>query len=146
MDHRISRWAVVEEALNWVGTPYRHQSSLRDVGTDCLGLVRGVYREIIGPEPVEVPAYFPQAEYGEGELLWSASMLNLVPAGRHVEAGNILLFRMRPGQPARHLAISISDGEMVHAAHGRRVARINFHSWWRRHCVARFDFPGVENE
>jgi cell wall-associated NlpC family hydrolase len=38
----ISRSAIVAEARTWIGTPYRHQASLKGVGCDCLGLVRGV--------------------------------------------------------------------------------------------------------
>ena len=36
---------------SWIGTPYRHQASLKGVGCDCLGLVRGVWRAVIGAEP-----------------------------------------------------------------------------------------------
>src|SRR5690606_25246620 len=48
---------VVEIAREWVGTPYRHQASAKGAGTDCLGLLRGVWREIYGAEPEPVPAY-----------------------------------------------------------------------------------------
>ena len=47
----VTRQAIVSEARGWIGTPYQHQASLIDVGTDCLGLVRGVWRAVIGPEP-----------------------------------------------------------------------------------------------
>ena len=146
MEGSLYRQCIADEALNWLGTPYRHQSSLCQVGTDCLGLVRGVYRKLVGPEPVNVPAYLPYADHNEGELLWRASLSALAPAGAKLEVGNVLLFRMRSGQPARHLAIAVRDTEMVHAVSGRMVARIHIHPWWQRHCVARFDFPGVENE
>ncbi len=49
--------AVVAAARNWLGTPYRHQASVKGVGADCLGLVRGVWREVAGEEPETVPAY-----------------------------------------------------------------------------------------
>ena len=42
---------IVAEALEWVGTPYRHQGSLKGVGCDCLGLVRGVWQAVYGVEP-----------------------------------------------------------------------------------------------
>ena len=41
----------------WIGTPYRHQASLKGVGCDCLGLVRGVWRAVIGDEPERAPPY-----------------------------------------------------------------------------------------
>jgi cell wall-associated NlpC family hydrolase len=39
------------------GTPYVHQASARGAGTDCLGLLRGEWREVLGREPEHVPAY-----------------------------------------------------------------------------------------
>ena len=41
--------AHVASARGWLGTPYHHQASLKGVGCDCLGLLRGVWREVIGP-------------------------------------------------------------------------------------------------
>ena len=51
----MSRADIVRAAGDWLGTPYRHQASVRGVGCDCLGLIRGVWRECIGPEPEPVP-------------------------------------------------------------------------------------------
>ncbi len=42
MNHdQITRAAIVAEARSWIGTPHRHQASLKDVGCDCFGLVLG---------------------------------------------------------------------------------------------------------
>lgn len=38
----LERAAVVAEARDWIGTPYRHQASVKHAGCDCLGLIRGV--------------------------------------------------------------------------------------------------------
>ena len=51
------RARIVAEALSWVGTPYRDQASCKGAGCDCLGLVRGVWRAVIGPEPEAMPPY-----------------------------------------------------------------------------------------
>ena len=48
---------VVRLARQWVGTPYHHQASKRGVGADCLGLVRGVWRELYGHEAETPPPY-----------------------------------------------------------------------------------------
>jgi len=50
---------VLALAEPWIGTPYRHQASLRGVGCDCLGLIRGVWRELYGSEPELPPPYAP---------------------------------------------------------------------------------------
>lgn len=41
-DPAILREKVVDEARRWVGTPYRHQSRVLNVGVDCVGLIIGV--------------------------------------------------------------------------------------------------------
>ena len=37
-----SREDIVQEAREWVGTPWRHQGRLKGVSSDCAGLVMGV--------------------------------------------------------------------------------------------------------
>jgi NlpC/P60 family putative phage cell wall peptidase len=50
---------VIAAARSWLSTPYHDQASLRGVGCDCLGLARGVWREVVGPEPFPIPPYSP---------------------------------------------------------------------------------------
>ena len=53
----ITQQQIAAAARGWCGTPYAHQASLKGTGTDCLGLVRGVWREVMGAEPEHAPAY-----------------------------------------------------------------------------------------
>ncbi|WP_102224354.1 NlpC/P60 family protein [Acidimangrovimonas sediminis] len=143
---------VVLAARGWIGTPYRHQASLKGAGADCLGLVRGVWREVMGAEPEAVPAYTPDwAEPGREEALWRAALRHLVPAGGEAEdaPGDVLLFRMREGSIAKHLGIAAEVGAIpsfVHAYSGHRVMESPLTAPWRRRIVARFRFPGPEVE
>ena len=58
---------VISVARSWLGTPYHDQASLRGVGCDCLGLARGVWREVVGPEPRRAGEVDGAAEvYAEG--------------------------------------------------------------------------------
>ncbi len=57
MQPRATRAGIVEAARQWIGTPYHHQASVRGVGTDCLGLVRGVWRDVYGSDAEMPPAY-----------------------------------------------------------------------------------------
>ena len=50
-----------------MGTPYRHQASVLGAGADCLGLVRGVWRGVIGEEPERAPGYTPDWAEALGE-------------------------------------------------------------------------------
>ena len=57
-------------ARGWLGTPYQHQASLKGVGCDCLGLVRGIWREAFGAEPEVPPAYAPDWRKQGWKKLW----------------------------------------------------------------------------
>jgi NlpC/P60 family putative phage cell wall peptidase len=139
----MSRALVVAAARGWIGTPYRHQASLRGVGCDCLGLLRGVWRDVLGPEPEFMPPYTQDwAEASGCETLAEAAarhLLALDPAG--ARAGDVLLFRWRDGLPAKHCAILSGDGLMIHAHDGACVAEVLLGRWWARHVSHAFSFP-----
>ncbi|MEK4035651.1 NlpC/P60 family protein [Methylocystis sp. IM3] len=141
----VTRTAIVAAARRWIGTPYLHQASLMHVGCDCLGLVRGVWRAVIGDEPEEAPPYTPDW----AEALGCETLLDA--AGRHFEpaapggfcAGDILVFRFRDDLPAKHLGIATSSTHMVHAHSGACVAEVAIGAHWRKRITAVFAFPGV---
>ena len=136
---------IVAAARGWSGTPYLHQASLKGVGTDCLGLVRGVWREVIGDEPERPPAYAPGwAEMGGGEAMAEAARRHLdeIPCADY-RPGDVLLFRWRAGLPARHCGIAVATDTMVHAQEGAAVTEVALSRWWLRHLAFAFRFPGV---
>ena len=137
--------AIVAEARSWIGTPYQHRASLKGVGCDCLGLVRGVWRACVGEEPEAVPAYAPDwAEASGEETLADAAFRHLVPVARdNFGAGDVLLFRWRDGFVAKHVAIAASATSMIHAHDGACVCEIAIAPWWRRRLAWAFQFPGV---
>ncbi|HEX2217013.1 MAG TPA: peptidase P60 [Xanthobacteraceae bacterium] len=141
----ITRAAIVAEARAWIGTPYRHQASLKGIGCDCLGLVRGVWRALYGEEPEAVPPYAPDwAEAASGEPLAEAALRHLAAIEcEHFVAGDLRLFRWRRGLPAKHAAISTARDRMVHAHDGAAVAEVAIAPWWRRRLAYAFRFPGV---
>lgn len=138
---------VVAIARRWIGTPYRHQASVEGAGCDCLGLVRGVWRELKGAEPAgAVPVY--SMDWGEPqreESLWAAARTYLVQKPLdEVAAGDVLLFRMRARAVAKHLGIQAATGascSFVHAYSGHDVTESPLSLPWRRRIVARFAFP-----
>lgn len=139
------RLEIVAEARKWLGTPYIHQASKCQIGTDCLGLIRGVYRALCGAEAEIPPAYERVATAHDGETLWEAAQRHLLPVQGSAQAGQVLLFRLRPSEPAHHLAICSGDRQramsMIHACFGASVVEVNYHRWWQSRCVAQFEFP-----
>ena len=140
-----TRATVLAAARRWVGTPYLHQAALAGVGCDCLGLLRGVWRELYGREPESPGPYAPDwAEASGQETLAEA-------AGRHLLAiaidaagpGDVLLFRWRDGLPAKHVAILSAPDRMIHAHDGAGVTEAALVPWWRRRISHAFRFPGV---
>jgi NlpC/P60 family putative phage cell wall peptidase len=140
------REKIVAEARMWIGTPYAHQASLRGAGADCLGLVRGVWRAVVGDEPERAPAYTPDwAEaLGEETLLAAARRHLREIAPGEARAGDVLLFRMGLGAPAKHAAIVSGADRIIHAYWGRAVCETRLVPWWRRRIAAAFAFPGAD--
>jgi len=162
------RAAIVAEARRWIDTPYHHQASCIAVGVDCVGLVRGVWRELFGGEPETLPGYGRDWSEATGrETLLEAARRHFIEVEPDAaRAGDVLLFRYRPQTVAKHvgiLAISPSrSGEpaefqkstsrlsdplarasLIHAVVGAPVTEIALTGWWRRRVVAAFQFPGV---
>lgn len=138
---------IVELARAWIGTPYRHQASVKGVGADCLGLLRGIWRELYGSEPEQVPAYTEDWSEPQGdERLWRAAETHLVPVALNDAcAGDVLLFRMKPRGVAKHLGFLAETGDspsFIHAYSGHGVVENALTGPWMRRVVARFRFPG----
>ena len=144
MSGPVTREAVVAAARGWLGTPYLHQASLRGAGCDCLGLLRGVWREVMGVEPERPGPYSPDwAEAGAGDDLVAAARRHLVEIDRaDAGPGDVLLFRWRAGLPAKHVAILSAPGIIIHAHDGIAVTEVPL-GLWRRRIAAAFRFPGV---
>ncbi|MBS8226723.1 NlpC/P60 family protein [Vannielia litorea] len=138
---------AVAEARRWVGTPYRHQASCRGAGCDCLGLLRGIWRDLWGCEPEPVPAYSRDwSETSREEVLWAAARRHLreKAASEAPAPGDVVLFRMRSGAVAKHLGIQARVGgnaSFIHAFSGHGVVESSFTRAWERRVVARFEFP-----
>ncbi len=138
--------AVVRIARDWLGTPYVHQASVRGGGTDCLGLIRGIWRELYGGEPEATPDYTADwGEYAGGELLLAGAERHLIAEnGDQDRLGQVLLFRMRAGAVAKHLGIVSGIGTVptfIHAYDRHGVVESPLSRPWRQRITARFRFP-----
>jgi NlpC/P60 family putative phage cell wall peptidase len=142
----ISRDEIVAQARRWIGTPYRHQASLIGAGTDCLGLIRGVWRSLVGEEPEIMPAYTADWSETTGEevlMTAAAKWLRTKPADSD-DVGDVIIFRMRHTSVAKHMGLAASRNGMptfIHAYTGHGVIETPLSSPWRRKIAGRFEFP-----
>ena len=95
---------AVAQARLWLGTPYRHQGSLRGIGCDCLGLLRGVWRGLYGDEPEPPPPYaatWAESAPAGTDPFREAASRHLLPVEEPLTAyrprpGDVLLFGPEP--------------------------------------------------
>jgi len=147
----ISRIQIIDAARSWVGTPYVHQASAKGAGSDCLGLIRGVWREVYGHEPEAPPAYTPdwnerhwKQGAGEEALLSAAQRHMAARPDDKFEPGDVLIFRVAADGPAKHCGIATAPDRFIHAYAGRLVAESWLNRWWRARLAGVFIFPGAE--
>lgn len=135
---------VVAVARTFIGTPYRHQGALKGVGCDCLGLVRGVWRELYGSEPEAPMPYAPDwAERTGRERLLEAAERHFgaaLPASA-LRPGDLLVFRWQDGVAAKHAGIAAPDERFIHAYEQAAVVESPLVPGWRRRIAGVFRFP-----
>ena len=115
---------IVTLARAWIGTPYEHQASCKGAGADCLGLLRGIWREVYGSEPERPGPYTPDwAETDGVERLLPAAKRHML-AVDEARPGDVLLFRVGR-RVVKHIAILSDDSpdapQIIHAYSGRGV-------------------------
>ncbi len=137
---------VIAAARSWVDTPYTHQASSLGNGADCLGVVRGVWRELYGSEPTTVPAYTPTwFKEGEADSLLTSTREYLIEKNSNHAPADVLVFRMVRRGPAKHMGIVTAHNRFVHAYAGRAVAENWLSDFWLARIAGIFSFPGVHS-
>ena len=137
------RELVITATRGWLGTPYHDQGSVKGVGCDCLGLVRGVWRELYGPEPMPLPPYSRDwGETGTREPLAEAArkVMPEIPV-MDLPLGALILFRMRTGAVAKHCGILVAPDRFIHAYERTGVIEERLDAAWRRRLASAFLFP-----
>lgn len=136
-----ARAAALSCARGWIDTPYRHQASVRGVGCDCLGLIRGIWRELYGEEPEAAPNYTPDWAEKSGEETLLRAAQRWLHLQDDPQPGDVFLFRLRPGVPCKHVGIVGPDDTVIHAYWGRSVVTSWLDPFWRRRIAFAFSFP-----
>jgi len=139
---------IVKSARRWIGTPYHDQASVRGVGCDCLGLLRGVWRDVVGPEPMPAPPYSRDwGETGPVEVLAEAARAAMQELDvSDARTGDVILFRMRAGAIAKHVGIlsgrpRSARSHFIHAYERTGVIEEYLTPAWQRRIAFAFRFP-----
>ena len=137
---------VIAAARGWLGTPYHDQASVKGAGCDCLGLARGVWREIVGSEPFVLPPYQRGwGEVGRREVLaeGARSVMIEIPVAE-IGPGAVVLFRVREQGIAKHCAILTGPETMIHSYERHGVIEQSLLQSWRRRIAFAFLYPQSE--
>ena len=135
--------AIIAAARSWLGTPYHDQASLKGVGCDCLGLARGVWREVVGPEPFLIEPYSRGwGETGQIEVLAEGArrMMREI-AMADIGPGALVLFRMVPRAIAKHVGVMTGPDTFIHSYERLGVIEQPLTLAWRRRIAFAFLFP-----
>jgi len=151
----VTRAELIDEARDWIGTPYHHQAELKGVGCDCGGLIRGVsvalglippdYRQQL-PEAVRAYPRDPVGDLGQMLCEWFWEQKGIKSA----EPGDVAIYAW-PGQPARHTGFLTNHRYgglgLLHALNygpRRMVTEHVLDKTWRQRLVAVYRLPGVQ--
>ncbi|MSU90508.1 peptidase [Rhodobacteraceae bacterium 2CG4] len=106
-------------------------------------MARGVWREVVGPEPFPIPPYSRDwGETGPREVLAEGArrmMIEVEPAA--AGPGTLVLFRMKPRAIAKHVGILTGRDSFLHAYERLGVIEEPLTAAWRRRIAFAFLFP-----
>lgn len=141
----ITRDQIIAECRSWLKTPYHDQASLKGVGCDCLGLLRGVYTSLV--EPIKEPTPTYSRRWGEidvRDFIVEAADRYLIRKGMSVWLpGDVLIFRMKPSAAAKHCAFYSGNDRMIHAYSGHVVTETSIGPHWAKRVAAVYELPGI---
>lgn len=100
------RKAIVEYALQYVGSKYVHGGSSLATGTDCSGFTCFIYAEF-GYSISRTP---------EGQFSGAGRSIDY----SQMQPGDIICYSSNGGVSCTHVAFYIGDGQIVHAANSRK--------------------------
>lgn len=144
----ISRQDVIDEARRWVGTPFHHQASTIGVGCDCIGLIRGIGRnlELAGPTPQEWRTMGGYSRVPSPRIM-GAHMMKYMEQTTDPKPGDVAWIAWRKGIPM-HVAVISQMGDrtmLIHASEGfGKVVEHEFSQQWRDKVDSYWQLPGVE--
>jgi len=144
MANNLSRIDAVAEARAWLGTPFHHQASVKCVGCDCIGLIKGVGVTLrlvdYDPASPEAQAFANYSMLPNSRRMREGLATWLVPIPVADATLADILF-MAWGREPQHVAL-VTDKGIIHSYSG--VGKVVEHALdesWQRRIVAAYRYP-----
>lgn len=148
-----TREQIVRQARSWLGTRWHHQASTKGVGTDCVGLVRGVAIEtgVFPRDLASLPGASQFLGYGrlpfKGMLEKGCGLYLQAISATEAGPGDLVVMEFN-GQP-HHMGVlgwhPCGGLSIIHAYAPRRmVVESRLDDSLRARIVSWHRFPGVE--
>lgn len=94
---------IVEEALTWEGTPYKYGASQKGKGTDCSGVVVGVYSKVTDKK-------LPRNSAQQADFCKNIKR-------KQVRPGDLVFFATgKDKHKISHVGIMVDDDRFIHAS------------------------------
>lgn len=94
---------IAEEAVSWMGTPYKYGGSEKGKGTDCSGMVLKVYEKVLDKK-------LPRNSAKQAEFCRKIRK-------RDVKVGDLVFFATgKDADRVSHVGIMIDDRNFIHAS------------------------------
>lgn len=142
----MKRSEIIGEAKTWMGTKWQHQTALKGVACDCLGLVIGIARKF-GQEVDAADLNYSQMPHHFEEKLYEKMKKYVIEIPvSEAKPGDILLFGFSPDWPAYHVGIVSYDGFIIHTwMDVGKVVETRLDSQWLANLRYAFRYQGVED-
>lgn len=142
----MTRAEIIAEAALWVGTPWRHQASVRGVGADCIGFVAGVAKACGSPEAkrfLGTPEWRRYGRHPQPSFLFAVcdELMDRITVSEATVA-DVLIFNC--GKHPMHFGFLAGGDRMMHAyLTARRVCEHQLDAGWRARIERAYRIRGV---
>lgn len=148
-----TRAQVVAVARSYLGTPFHHQASAKGAGCDCIGLLRGIGRELDLPGSAELEAARRLLAYGpdpDPALLRECERFMDKIEWPQLGLGDVLMMTTlySRGQPKHFAVVSrLTPPYIIHAwAYGKsEVIENRLDGKWRSRVLGCYRFKGLSD-
>jgi cell wall-associated NlpC family hydrolase len=129
------RQKIIKEALEWVGTPYKHYTVRKGLGVDCGLFILQVYANA-GLITYKMPEFYPEdwAFHSPiGELFEAIVKKYCIPVeSKDLQIGDLILYKF--GKSLSHASLLMEHNMIIHSETniGVRVSNREHSHWYKR--------------